>query len=127
MAAPLSKLRERLPVCHLPPEELRLLSSRHSAMKHKAAARGIEFPWPRFSQYLGVILGKAPAGYRPSEFRIKHGPEGYDFRPEALEIRRKGGSVDPARAVEAELAVKLLTEEGELDQLAWEAELAAGQ
>jgi hypothetical protein len=127
MAAPISQTRERLPECGISKPELRILASRFSALQNKARKKGVQFPWTKFSQYLEVVLEKAPAGYVPSEFRIKHGPEGYDFRPEVLEIRRKGGSVDPARAVEAELAVKLLTEEGDLDQLAWEAEIAAGQ
>lgn len=126
MAAPTTQQRERLPDCYIPKDELRILASRHAAVKNKATKKGLEFPWPKFSQYLEVVLEKAPSDYMPSTHRIRHG-DGYDFRPEALEVRRKGGSIDPARAVEAELAIKLLTEEGELDQLAWAAELAAGQ
>lgn len=117
--------REKLPESFLPPEELRTLANRHSAIKHKALKRGVDFPWPKFSQYLEVVLARAPADYVPSEFRITHG-EGFDFRPEALVIKRKGGQ-DPRTGIEAELAVRLLTEDDwrELGELAHEAELAA--
>jgi len=117
--------REKLPESHLPQEELRTLANRHSAIKHKAKAKGVDFPWPKFSDYLQVVLARAPANYVPSEFRITHG-EGFDFRPEALIIKRKGGH-DPMTRIEAELAVKLLTEDGwrDLSEMAHESELAA--
>jgi hypothetical protein len=118
--------REKLPeVPHLPPEELRTLANRYSAIKHKALKRGVDFPWPKFSQYLETVLSRAPANYVPSEFRITHG-EGFDFRPEAMVIKRKGGQ-DPMAGIEAELAVRLLTEDDwrELSELTHEAELAA--
>jgi hypothetical protein len=118
--------REKLPeVPHLPQEELRILANRYSAIKHKSLKRGVEFPWPKFSQYLEVVLARAPANYVPSEFRITHGA-GFDFTPEAMTIKRKGGH-DPMTRIEAELAVKLLTEDGwrDLSEMAHESELAA--
>jgi len=118
--------REKLPeVPHLPPEELRVLSNRYAALKHKALKRGVAFPWPKFSGYLETVLSLAPAGYIPSEFRITHG-EGFDFRPESMVIKRKGGEAS-LNGIEAELAVRLLTEDTwrSLSELAHESELAA--
>jgi hypothetical protein len=116
--------RERLPVSYLSTEETRLLASRYSAIKNKAKARGVAFPWPKFSDYLRLILELAPADYQPSQYRISHG-EGYDFSPGAIRFKRKGGEPTTG-CTEAELAVALLTTEGDLDQLVLNAEVAAG-
>jgi hypothetical protein len=117
------KRRERLPVSYLSTEETRLLASRHAAIKNKAKVRGVEFPWPKFSDYLRMILELAPSDYLPSNYRISHG-SGYDFSPSSLRFKRKGS--DPSEAsTEAELVSLLFTTEGDLDQLVREAEIAA--
>lgn len=121
---PAVKRRERLPVSRLSDEESRLLYSRYSAAKNKATTRGLDFPWPRFADYLETVLELAPSDYLPSTYRISYG-EGYDFSPGKMKFSRKGGGEPPQSHVIAEMTRLLLTQDGDLDELAREAQISA--